>query len=281
MAIDLTKHTKIWINADGIIPDKIVNRLLAQQKVRPEDKITLFVNQACYLGSAEKIEKLKEAGIELINVEAALRTSDDDPYLVKMVNCILEKAKDTRAVEDYVFAADILRMMNIVQDKGLYSDTDVLFLPTMGEQIAPAYLFGTHAGSEEMGPDTNVLGINKSLMSAFHHDLITSLKEEAMMTRIGSDNIEALNKNNVDCLRKIPGIMYYSPEVFRDELHHTISNFTQTQGHILFQIEDHSFTSEENKENLYQGNPKQDKLLHEFKKQLNALESSNRVLRKK
>lgn len=274
MPIDLSKHSKIWINANGIIPDKIINRLLAQQSARPDDKITLFVNEACFTGSATKIDQLKSAGIDLINIETNLNTAGDHPYLIKMVSCILERAKETKEVRDYVFASDIIRMMRFVQEKGMYSDTDVLFFPSDKKEIEnTSYLFGAHA-TEFSGADTNVIAVEESLMNDFQKGIVEELNYYAHNEAPNApQSLESMNKDNVVHLMKIPGIMYYAENIFKDESKHTINNFPETKGKVLYKLEDHSFTSEEKRQKLYQGEANLDPILIEFKKQLENMPS--------
>lgn len=266
--IDLTKHSKIWINADGEIPNKIMQRFILQRKARPADNITLFVNQACINHSPLKIKDLKMAGFKVIAVENALLTnSKDHPYLVKLAKSILEKSLETKAVSDYVFFSDIFRMMRIVQEEGLYSDTDVLFSPTKAKQITTPFLLGCHQYYDS-DADTNIFGMAESMMPDFYEKLVDALKETALQTYIGSTLLDDINKDNVHCFLKIPGILYFPEDTLKDEIKHTIKCFPELDDKITYQYEDHSFTSSENKENLY-AEKNTDNLCEFFAKKLN------------
>lgn len=276
MPIDLTQHTKIWIHPQGIIPNKIIDRLILQREVRPEDTLSLFVNHCCLEGSANKIEKLNSKGIDIIVIEDALAKSDkDDPELIKWVNIVLEKGQKSKQIIDSVYASDLLRMMYVVQDKGLYSDTDVFFLPSYHKSIDNiSYLFGTHHEGG-MGADINVFGVDSYLMPKFYDALTKNLKahKKAML----GENKE-ITIDNVDDIRQLPSILYIPQDAFSNEHEHTLLNFSQTQHDVIYEIEDHSWCEPELEAVLHDDSIP-DLLLAEVNKRLLYEKNSKRKLR--
>lgn len=175
MPVPLKKHSKIWVHPDGIIPEKIYNRLLFQREIRPDDKLTLFVTQNCLTGSKDKIEGLESKGVKIKVIEQELSERNDDPYLVAFINNILEKVKLTKNVEDSVFASDFLRMTNMVQNEGLYSDTDVLFLNNDdSDVISTTHLFGHH--NDPSITDIHIFGLDSYTREKFHQNLVENLR---------------------------------------------------------------------------------------------------------
>ncbi|KTD22219.1 Uncharacterised protein [Legionella lansingensis] len=161
---------------DGIIPDKIHNRLLFQRKVRPDDSLIFFINEKCLAGSSDKIKELSEHGVKIKVIDDCLSDKKDDPYLVTLIQNILGKVKLTKNAKDSVFASDLLRMTNMVQDEGLYSDTDVFFLNKNGSLIiSTTHLFGHH--NDKTAPDIHIFGIDSYTRKNFHASLVRNLKE--------------------------------------------------------------------------------------------------------
>lgn len=265
MPIDLTKHAKIWIHPEGIIPNKIIDRLILQREVRPNDTLSLFVNRTCMATSANKIVQLRECNIDIIIIEDELASSyQDDPLLIHWVNTILQRGAITKEIIDSVYASDLLRMMHVVQKKGLYSDTDVFFLPNDHTIILDtSYLFGTHHEGG-MGADINVFGVDSYLMPTFYQILVNALKE-LKNERLGAD-ID-IDVNNVDRVMLLPSILYIPNNAFQNEHEHTLRNYIQTQSDVIYHIEDHSWC-EPQLEALLHNDSIPDKLLMEVKERL-------------
>lgn len=223
MPIPLNRHAKIWIHPDGIIPDKIYQRLLFQREVRPNDSLTLFVNEACIFFSGTKIPGLLKSGVTIKIIETNLSERTDHPYLVGFINAILQKLKKTKDVKDSVFASDFLRMTNMVQDAGLYSDTDVLFLNRNNcTLISTTHLFGHH--NDKTLPDIHIFGIDSYTRAYFHEKLV-----EAMMAYYG----ETVPDTESERLSLMPGIYFIQ---YRDALsteNHGHLDFLETEDNVL------------------------------------------------
>ncbi|ARG98421.1 hypothetical protein [Legionella micdadei] len=175
MPINLTKHSKIWIHPDGLLPDKIVNRLVFQREVRPKDELTFFVNQACAERTADKIALLKEHGIKIKIIEECLEEKFDDEFLIGFAKKVIHRLTETKKVRDTVYATDVLRLMKVVQREGLYSDNDVLFLNFNDtREIMKKYLFGCHTHGM---PDIHIFGIDLNYCEDFYKELIAKIKE--------------------------------------------------------------------------------------------------------
>lgn len=173
MTIPLDKHVKIWVHPDGLIPKKVHERLLFQRELRPDDTLTLFLNKECLENNTNDLRALEEAGIKLVDIENALSESEDDKYLKQFIKNILAKVRDREDVTDSVFLSDILRVMEVVQNTGLYSDTDVLFLPGIPEKLlTQPYLFGTHKGGMT---DTHIFGVHSYKRQTCSESLIKVL----------------------------------------------------------------------------------------------------------
>lgn len=268
MPIDLQKHVKIWVNPDGIIPQKIIERLQLQREVRPNDSITLFVNDACIKKAPSKTHSLQNAGVNIKVIERELgRAHTDAPWLVNWVKAVLEKGRETKDIIYSVYAADLLRMMLIVQEDGLYSDTDVFFLPEKEGIIDNiSYLFGTHHEGG-MGADVNVFGVDAYLRPSYYETLTTSLQAH-IEGILGS--VHAISAQNVYSLILLPSILYLPENLFKHEHEHTVLNFSQTKDSVLLQYEDHSWCDPQAKQWLYDDS-KPDLLTFEVKKKLHLI----------
>lgn len=175
MPINLTKHSKIWIHPNGFLPQKVVNRLIFQRKVRPRDCLTFFVNQACADKEELKIEQLKKHGIKIKIIEDCLTETFDDDFLICFAKKVMQRVAETESIRDIVYATDILRLMKVVQREGLYSDNDVLFLNfNKSSEIMKKYLFGCHAHGM---PDIHIFGIDLNYCEDFYRGLINKIKE--------------------------------------------------------------------------------------------------------
>ncbi|HAU1192466.1 TPA: hypothetical protein ACT96X_002446 [Legionella pneumophila] len=150
--IDLNRHSKIWINPEGEIPKKIVERLKWQKETRPGDTITLFVNRACGDKSSSALESLRACGIKIKIIELCLEKNEkqDDPFVIACFNKALDIAKKEKNLADRVKASvratNVLRLMKLVQHEGLYSDNDILFLKFDTASLPTPYLFGQYEG---------------------------------------------------------------------------------------------------------------------------------------
>jgi hypothetical protein len=136
MAISFEKHCKIWINYKGIIPSKIVSRLLAQRRLRPIDRLTLIINKEIVDKSPLAIEKLKKNGIVILNLEDLLEEEkchcNTSKKLVLMAEKLLQLSKQhvkyrQKSITFAVRATNFLRAFQQLQCRGIYSDTDVIF----------------------------------------------------------------------------------------------------------------------------------------------------------
>ncbi|CCD04336.1 TPA: hypothetical protein ACHW7I_002150 [Legionella pneumophila] len=160
--IDLTRHSKIWINPDGEIPKKIVERLKWQKETRPRDAITLFVNRACEDKSNSALESLRACGVKIKIIELCLEKNEkqDDPFIIACFNKALALAKKEKNLVDRVRASvratNVLRLMKLVQHEGLYSDNDVLFLKFEATRLLSPYLLGQYEGEVN---DVHLFGV--------------------------------------------------------------------------------------------------------------------------
>ncbi|HAT2010316.1 TPA: hypothetical protein I8Z88_002559 [Legionella pneumophila] len=161
-SIDLTRHSKIWINPDGEIPKKIVERLKWQKETRPRDAITLFVNRACEDKSNSALESLRACGVKIKIIELCLEKNEkqDDPFIIACFNKALALAKKEKNLVDRVRASvratNVLRLMKLVQHEGLYSDNDVLFLKFEATRLLSPYLLGQYEGEVN---DVHLFGV--------------------------------------------------------------------------------------------------------------------------
>ncbi|CAM4197235.1 TPA: hypothetical protein ACT9LC_000608 [Legionella pneumophila] len=161
-SIDLTRHSKIWINPDGEIPKKIVERLKWQKETRPRDAITLFVNRACEDKSNSAVESLRAFGVKIKIIELCLEKNEkqDDPFIIACFNKALALAKKEKNLVDRVRASvratNVLRLMKLVQHEGLYSDNDVLFLKFEATRLLSPYLLGQYEGDVN---DVHLFGV--------------------------------------------------------------------------------------------------------------------------
>ncbi|KTD27079.1 hypothetical protein [Legionella maceachernii] len=175
MPINLTKHSKIWIHPKGLLPEKIINRLIFQREVRPKDCLTFFVNQACVEEADAKIALLQEYGIKIKIIEDCLEEKVDDEFLISFAKKVMHRVLETQKVRDTVYATDVLRLMKVVQREGLYSDNDVLFLNfNETSHLLKKYLFGCHTHGM---PDIHIFGIDLNYCDDFYRELIAKIKE--------------------------------------------------------------------------------------------------------
>ncbi|HAU3751113.1 TPA: hypothetical protein F7110_08805 [Legionella pneumophila] len=193
--IDLTRHSKIWINPDGEIPKKIVERLKWQKETRPRDAITLFVNKACEDKSNSAVESLRACGVKIKIIELCLEKNEkqDDPFIIACFNKALALAKKEKNLVDRVRASvratNVLRLMKLVQHEGLYSDNDVLFLKFEATRLLSPYLFGQYEGEVN---DVHLFGvaINDLLTTDYFYTRLVEKMKKPWEEEITPDEFE-------------------------------------------------------------------------------------------
>ncbi|HHT9950999.1 TPA: hypothetical protein ACT9K3_000828 [Legionella pneumophila] len=193
--IDLTRHSKIWINPDGEIPKKIVERLKWQKETRPRDAITLFVNRACEDKSNSAVESLRACGVKIKIIELCLEKNEkqDDPFIIACFNKALALAKKEKNLVDRVRASvratNVLRLMKLVQHEGLYSDNDVLFLKFEATRLLSPYLFGQYEGEVN---DVHLFGvaINDPLTTDYFYTRLVEKMKKPWEEEITPDEFE-------------------------------------------------------------------------------------------
>ncbi|ANN94401.1 TPA: hypothetical protein ACK8Z3_001741 [Legionella pneumophila] len=193
--IDLTRHSKIWINPDGEIPKKIVERLKWQKETRPRDAITLFVNKACEDKSNSAVESLRACGVKIKIIELCLEKNEkqDDPFIIACFNKALALAKKEKNLVDRVRASvratNVLRLMKLVQHEGLYSDNDVLFLKFEATRLLSPYLFGQYEGEVN---DVHLFGvaINDPLTTDYFYTRLVEKMKKPWEEEITPDEFE-------------------------------------------------------------------------------------------
>ncbi|HBD7144064.1 TPA: hypothetical protein KKW64_002981 [Legionella pneumophila] len=193
--IDLTRHSKIWINPDGEIPKKIVERLKWQKETRPRDAITLFVNRACEDKSNSAVESLRACGVKIKIIELCLEKNEkqDDPFIIACFNKALALAKNEKNLVDRVRASvratNVLRLMKLVQHEGLYSDNDVLFLKFEATRLLSPYLFGQYEGEVN---DVHLFGvaINDPLTTDYFYTRLVEKMKKPWEEEITPDEFE-------------------------------------------------------------------------------------------
>ncbi|HAU1182818.1 TPA: hypothetical protein JBI17_08735 [Legionella pneumophila] len=193
--IDLTRHSKIWINPDGEIPKKIVERLRWQKETRPRDAITLFVNRACEDKSNSAVESLRACGVKIKIIELCLEKNEkqDDPFIIACFNKALALAKKEKNLVDRVRASvratNVLRLMKLVQHEGLYSDNDVLFLKFEATRLLSPYLFGQYEGEVN---DVHLFGvaINDPLTTDYFYTRLVEKMKKPWEEEITPDEFE-------------------------------------------------------------------------------------------
>ncbi|MFO9420151.1 hypothetical protein SDA85_03025 [Legionella pneumophila serogroup 1] len=193
--IDLTRHSKIWINPDGEMPKKIVERLKWQKETRPRDAITLFVNRACEDKSNSAVESLRACGVKIKIIELCLEKNEkqDDPFIIACFNKALALAKKEKNLVDRVRASvratNVLRLMKLVQHEGLYSDNDVLFLKFEATRLLSPYLFGQYEGEVN---DVHLFGvaINDPLTTDYFYTRLVEKMKKPWEEEITPDEFE-------------------------------------------------------------------------------------------
>lgn len=175
MPINLCRHVKLWIHPDGLLPNKIVNRMIFQRKIRPKDSLTFFVSEACREGARNELLQLSSLGIRVKTIESSLNKLIDDKFLVSFAQQLLVKVIKNKRVCDSVYATDVLRLMRIVQREGIYSNNDVLFLNFNKARILrKQYLFGCRAPGVT---DIHIFGIDLNYCDNFYEKLIEKIKD--------------------------------------------------------------------------------------------------------
>ncbi|APF02062.1 TPA: hypothetical protein ACJ5DT_002484 [Legionella pneumophila] len=193
--IDLNRHSKIWINPEGEIPKKIIERLKWQKETRPEDTITLFVNRACGDKSSSALESLRACGIKIKIIELCLEKNEkqDDPFVIACFNKALDIAKKEKNLADRVKASvratNVLRLMKLVQHEGLYSDNDILFLKFDTASLPTPYLFGQYEGEVN---DVHLFGmaINDPLTTDYFYARLVEKMKRPWEKEITPDEFE-------------------------------------------------------------------------------------------
>ncbi|HAU0672200.1 hypothetical protein SDB20_12065 [Legionella pneumophila serogroup 1] len=193
--IDLTRYSKIWINPDGEMPKKIVERLKWQKETRPRDAITLFVNRACEDKSNSAVESLRACGVKIKIIELCLEKNEkqDDPFIIACFNKALALAKKEKNLVDRVRASvratNVLRLMKLVQHEGLYSDNDVLFLKFEATRLLSPYLFGQYEGEVN---DVHLFGvaINDPLTTDYFYTRLVEKMKKPWEEEITPDEFE-------------------------------------------------------------------------------------------
>ncbi|WP_062760297.1 hypothetical protein, partial [Legionella pneumophila] len=187
--------SKIWINPDGEIPKKIVERLKWQKETRPRDAITLFVNKACEDKSNSAVESLRACGVKIKIIELCLEKNEkqDDPFIIACFNKALALAKKEKNLVDRVRASvratNVLRLMKLVQHEGLYSDNDVLFLKFEATRLLSPYLFGQYEGEVN---DVHLFGvaINDPLTTDYFYTRLVEKMKKPWEEEITPDEFE-------------------------------------------------------------------------------------------
>ncbi|CDZ77987.1 hypothetical protein BN59_02283 [Legionella massiliensis] len=220
MPIMLNRHVKMWIHPDGLIPAKIINRLIFQRKIRPQDYLTFFVNQSCMNLEKTKIKLLTDLGIKIKNINASLAKAPDDPFLVAFARQILAKAALSKTVCDSVFATDFLRLLKVVQQEGVYSNNDVLFLNFSDEIfLRKQYLFGCHAQGI---PDTYIFAMDLDYSDIFYEELIEKIKEICGDPPFNDSEMSGLT-----------GLAFIPDSINMTAYGHL--NFPETRGNVIFE----------------------------------------------
>ncbi len=267
MPIPLNKHVKIWVNSRGIIPDKIVNRLLFQRKIRPNDELTLFVNEQCLKNSKDKMITLNEHGIKIEIIEKKLtsKSTNSDSYLIELAKNILTKAKNSSDVKDAVFFSDIFRMTEEVLKRGLYSDTDVIFLNNNTEPYIESihYLYGNHNSlfftdlvfdTAEDLYDIHIFGVDSFKRPDFHEKLVKELQKFYGAIAPSPDDSR---------LEPFPGMTFVHPIL--EQKNHGHLDFAATRANIISGKDDSHIGGEDK---LY-ASDENDDLLNYAKSQMN------------